>query len=216
MIDLQPSLGLAIHHLWMNPGCFEHKNTSSKPKTGRSTSTFLEVPEDDTDGPMKSGTYAYHNPQDLQPGSNAREQRKVEEGQSDSKDYHKHSPLNRMSIVRLNYCIPMYTRVRERARRQARNVEAVRSAGKVDGWSIPIWVRMKFPIRINRVERRSEGGSPRPPLWLLNWALKVYFHFKSPCQRCASHDPHHRRDFYRNTERSKTHYPCPQFREHPA
>ena len=43
----------------MNPGCFEHKNTSSKAKAGRSTSMFSEVPEDDTDGPMKPGTYAY-------------------------------------------------------------------------------------------------------------------------------------------------------------
>ncbi len=46
-------------------------------------------------------------------------------------------------------------------------------------------LRMKFPIRINRVERRSEGGSPRPFLWLFDGVLKVYFHFKSPCQRCV-------------------------------
>ncbi|SJL11363.1 uncharacterized protein ARMOST_14766 [Armillaria ostoyae] len=43
----------------MNPGRFEHKNKSSKPKAGRSTSTFPEVPEDDTDGPRNPGTYAY-------------------------------------------------------------------------------------------------------------------------------------------------------------
>ncbi len=190
----------SVHRKQMNPGHFEHKNKFGKLKAGRSTSTFPEVPEDDTHGPRKPGTYAHvflslllRSPSSI-PKIIARQRRaRAEEGQGRSNDCQKDGPLNRMNlrsnsiihrpIVWLNYFILICTSAWGRTRHQARNVEAVRSAGKVNGWSIPIWVRMKFPIRINRVERRSEGGSPRPFLWLFDGVLKVYFHFKSPCQR---------------------------------